>query len=102
MAETIVFSGKLSNGIEYQIHQSEGFSNNAEIAIKIKDRFVSVITVIPKRNGNIEVAPMSNGRVTIRAEETDHPAQNQQPEEQDLLSGVGPQIPPQNPAPAKS
>jgi hypothetical protein len=65
MNAVIVYEGVLSNGIKYHIHQSSGFSNKCDIAINIEGEFVSVLTVVPKRSGNIDVIPMMIGRQMI-------------------------------------
>jgi hypothetical protein len=65
MNAEIVYEGKLSNGIKYKIHQSNGFSNKCDIAISIEDKYVSVTTIAPKRSGNIDVIPMTIGRQIV-------------------------------------
>lgn len=61
----IVYEGVLANGIKYRIHQSSGFSNKCDIAIGIAEEFVAILTVIPKRNGNIETIPMNLGKMLV-------------------------------------
>ena len=68
----IAFEGILSNGVKYQIHESGGFSNKCDIAINIAGEFVTVVTISPKRNGNIEIIPMNLGRMTVKASEKDY------------------------------
>ena len=93
----MAYEGTLSNGIKYQIHQSSGFSNKCDIAINIVGEFVSVLTVAPKRNGSIEIIPMSNGRMTISFK--DQKKENVEPEVKktedspDLFSGIAPIYP---------
>ena len=70
-SEVIAYEGRLSNGVKYQIHQSSGFSNKCDIAINIAGVFVSIITISPKRNGNIEIIPMNLGRMTVDAPKED-------------------------------
>ena len=94
----VAYEGTLSNGIKYQIHQSSGFSNKCDIAINIAGEFVSVLTVAPKRNGSIEIIPMSNGRMTISFKDKDKDKEKEEivPEVKkdsdppDLLSDVFP------------
>ena len=71
MGATMAYEGVLSNGVKYQIHQSSGFSNKCDIAINIAGEFIAISTIIPKRNGNIEVIPMSIGRFVIDVPDKD-------------------------------
>lgn len=98
----IVYEGTLSNGIKYHVHQSSGFSNKCDIAINIGGEFVAILTVIPKRNGNIETIPMNLGKMlvinpktdTIEQPDTTQKTPNNPSEKQiipDLLSDVIPE-----------
>jgi len=62
----LAFTGLLSNGVKYEVHCAEGFSNHSEVAIKIGGEFVTIVKVAPKRNGNIEVIPTTAGRTIIK------------------------------------
>jgi hypothetical protein len=98
MSTVPVYEGVLANGVKYNIHQSSGFSNKCDLAIEVADEFIAVITIVPKRNGSIEIIPMANGRMTIKASEKtpDTTTQEQPPIPQknpDLLSGVIPTKP---------
>ena len=92
MSGTIVYKGTLSNGVDFEIHQSDGFSNNSGIAIKMSNEFVSILNVNTKRNGTIEINPSIVGKITIKKskdEIADEEIQNQKPGK-DLLSGMSP------------
>lgn len=88
--DTKVWQNKLSNGVEYEIHQASGFSNHAEIAIKIGGECVTVVKVSQKRGGAIEVLPMHNGKIKIKVEKQ-IPAEKPDSTPIDLLAGVAPQ-----------
>ena len=97
-----VYQGKLSNGIKYSVHEAKSFSDYCEIALFIEDEFITVVTVIPTRNGNIEIVPTSPGKKLIRSERFEKeekiellkkPGQaeeNENKDKSDLLSGVKP------------
>lgn len=89
-ANTKVWQNKLSNGVEYEIHQASGFSNHSEIAIKIGGECVVVVKVSQKRSGLIEALPMCNGKVKIKPPESVS-AKKPEDVQVDLLSGVVPQ-----------
>lgn len=61
----LVYSGMLENKIPYEIHQSSGFSNKCDLAIKIRGEYAAILTVIPKRKGNVETLPMLIGRLLL-------------------------------------
>lgn len=86
MSTVPVYEGVLANGVKYNIHQSSGFSNKCDLAVEVANEFIAVITIVPKRNGSIEVIPMANGRMTIKAPE-------KTPENQNSLSSSKPQDP---------
>ena len=88
--DTKMWTGKLSNGVEFEVHQSDGFSNHSEMAIKIGDQFVCIIKTAPKRNGNIEVIPTTTGKTLIKMKKEEVPEIQVSPDSQpvDLLSGV--------------
>jgi hypothetical protein len=91
---SMVYEGVLSNGIKYKIHQSTGFSNKCDLAIEMAGEYISITTVVSKRNGSVEVIPMAIGRMVIKATEKSSESQEEQnipPKPQDpvdLLSGV--------------
>jgi hypothetical protein len=93
MSTAPVYVGVLANGVKYNIHQSSGFSNKCDLAVEVANEFIAVITIVPKRNGSIEVIPMANGRMTIKAPEkspeNETPSNPPNPQDPvDLLSGV--------------
>jgi len=68
MRESKVCEGKLDNGLSYEIHIFEGFSGKAEVALKIENKVVSVISVeIKQRSGNIVCQPFAK-RTVIKHE----------------------------------
>jgi len=64
--KSIVFDGKLPNGVVYKIHNAQGFTKtHSEIAIEISGQFVLIATVIQKKSGNIDIIPTMGTRMTI-------------------------------------
>jgi len=66
MNDTKVFSAKLSNGIEYELHESLSFSGRSEIALKIEGEVIVVIDTEVKRTGNIVCKPLMNKFLRIK------------------------------------
>lgn len=85
-----VYEGKLSNGVEYKVHQSSSLSNKCDLAISINDQYVAVMTVYPKRSGNIEITPMNIGKVVVKGQYREQPQESEQTPEPDLLSDILP------------
>jgi hypothetical protein len=98
--KSIVFEGKLPNGVCYKVHNAQGFTKtHAELAVEISGQFVVIVAVVQKRSGSTEIIPTMGNRMTIRPdgamqEEATEPvqtAQIQDPEQSkpsDLLSGI--------------
>jgi hypothetical protein len=89
----MVYQGVLDNGVKYNVHQSSGFSNKCDLAIEVASEYIAVITIVPKRNGSIEIIPMANGRMTIKSpdktpENKTHTNPPKPQDPVDLLSGV--------------
>lgn len=84
----ILYSGQLENGVKFEVHQATGFSKKCDLAIKIHDEFVSVMTVSVKQSGNIEISPVNLGRRTIKVSDEIKPTIETPP---DLLADVIPQ-----------
>lgn len=56
-SDTEVFSGELTNGVKYEVHEAQGFSERAELAVKIQGEIAVVLVIERKRSKNIEVRP---------------------------------------------
>jgi len=81
---SIVFSGKLPNGLEYKIHTQQGFvKTQCQIAVEVAGEVITVCSFTQKRGGNIEVVPSHNGKITLH---TNEPIESVKPV--DLLSGI--------------
>jgi hypothetical protein len=87
-SDTKVWQNTLSNGVEYEIHQASGFSNHAEIAIKIAGECVTVVKVAQKRGGTIEALPMHNGKIKIKLAKPEAPVVKSDSTPVDLLEGI--------------
>lgn len=55
--DTQVFSGELTNGVKYEVHEAQGFSERAELAVKVEGEIAVVLVIERKRSKNIEVRP---------------------------------------------
>jgi hypothetical protein len=64
--DTLKFKGSLSNGVTYELHEAVGFSDRAEIALKIGGEVSTVIVVDHKRTGSIICRPVQTRTVTIK------------------------------------
>jgi hypothetical protein len=94
--KSVVYEGKLPNGIDYRIHHAQGFAkSHAELAIEVAGEFIQVTTLVLKRSGNIEIIPTMGCRMSLhpqgatQEEPQDNPSQDEKPAG-DLLSDVLP------------
>lgn len=64
---TLVFSGKLQNDIEFEVHTAMSFSGRSEIALFIKGEKepFAIYSVDKKKTGSIECRPELNRKVLV-------------------------------------
>ena len=56
-SDTKVFEASMTNGVKYEVHEAQGFSNRAELAVKVEGEIAVVLIIERKRSKNIEVRP---------------------------------------------
>jgi hypothetical protein len=62
---SLKFTGKFESGLEYEVHCATSFSGMEELAIIIGGKPVSIITVNKKKNGGVEIKPVTNTKLRI-------------------------------------
>lgn len=63
---TLIVEHKLSNGINCEIREAQGFANRSEIAFFIENECLGTFVIDLKRSGNIEVKPSSMRALRIK------------------------------------
>lgn len=75
---TKVFESTMTNGIRYEVHEAQGFSDLSEIAIKVEGEVAVVLTIEKKRSGNLVVKPSHPKAIRVRPA-ADEPAKTATP-----------------------
>jgi len=62
----IVHEGIIGNNVKYQLFALEGFSGMSEIALKIEGQLIYVVTLEPKRTGNVVCKPSLAREILVK------------------------------------
>jgi len=61
-----VHKGVIGNNVNYELFALEGFSGMSEIALKIEGQLVYVVTLEPRRTGNVVCKPSHSREILIK------------------------------------
>lgn len=89
--ETKVFESTMTNGIRYEVHEAQGFSDLSEIAIKVEGEVAVVLTIEKKRSGNLVVKPSHPKAIRVKSHDDESVTPVSPPNVDDVLNSDSPE-----------